>query len=134
MARLKKDKRFEKLLATRQGFDTITAGDIGRMRENDENIAQFLLTDEEGDEVNLTGTNTETFKNKKLLINFGENKSLNASIGLGDILPYTVKKVEITDKNGKTTVGTLGSKDSRKGRRDRVGYYDDNGVYIAIYA
>jgi hypothetical protein len=41
--------------------------------------------------------------------------------------------VEITDKNGKITTGTLGSKDSRKGRPDRVGYYDENGIYIAIY-
>jgi hypothetical protein len=133
-AQLKKDKRFEKLFANKKGFDTITAGDIGRLRENGENIAKFLLTDDQGDEIDLTSANAGTLKNKKLLINFGDNKSLNASIGLGDILPYEVKKVEITDKNGKVTTGTLGSKDSRKGRRDRVGYYDENGVYIAIYS
>ncbi len=133
-AQLKKDKRFEKLLANKKGFDSITAGDIGRLRENGENIAKFLLTDDQGDEIDLTSANAETLKNKKLLINFGDNRSLNASIGLGDILPYEVKRVEITDKNGKVTTGTLGSKDSRKGRRDRVGYYnDENGSYMAIY-
>jgi hypothetical protein len=47
--------------------------------------------------VALDGTNIEQYKNKKLLVNFGSNKSINASIGLGDILPYEVKKVEITD-------------------------------------
>jgi hypothetical protein len=70
MAQLKKDKNFGKLLANKKGFDTITASDIGRLRENGENIAKFLLTDDQGDEVNLTSTNTETLKNKKLLINF----------------------------------------------------------------
>lgn len=121
------------MLKNKNGFDTITAGDIGRLRENGENIAKFLLTDDQGDIVELDNKNIETFRNKTLLINFGDNRSINASIGLGDILPYEVKKVEITDKYGKITIGTLGSKDSRKGRRDRVGYYDENGVYIAIY-
>lgn len=31
-------------------------------------------------------------------------------------------------------VGTLGSQDSRKGRRERIGYYDENGKYIAVYS
>jgi hypothetical protein len=55
----------------------------------------------------LDSSNAEQYKNKILLVNFGTNKSINASIGLGDILPYEVRKVEITDKNGRKTIGTL---------------------------
>lgn len=58
-------------------------------------------------------------------MNFGANKNINASIGLGDILPYEVKKVEVTKPNGEKIIGTLGSNDSRAGRRERVGYYDE---------
>ncbi len=41
--------------------------------------------------------------------------------------------MEVTDPNGKKTIGTLGNTDSRKGRRERVGYYDERGRYIPVY-
>lgn len=41
------DKKHEKLLAHAKSFDDIRAGDILRMRASGENIANFLLTDEE---------------------------------------------------------------------------------------
>ena len=132
-AQLKKNPKLEKLLAKKESFDSITTSDIGRIREYGENIANFLLTDTDGEDINLTNSTVESYKNKPLLINFWNNQSLKASTGLGDILPYEVKKVEVTKTDGSKTIGTLGSHDSRKWRRDRVGYYDENGIYIAVY-
>ncbi|NRH20449.1 transglycosylase SLT domain-containing protein [Candidatus Gracilibacteria bacterium] len=132
-AELKNNKKFEKLLSHASSFDGIRAGDVLKMRASGENIANFLLTNDEGNEIDLTNTNADSFKNKSLLVNFGANKNINASIGLGDILPYEVKKVEVTKPNGEKIIGTLGSNDSRAGRRERVGYYDEKGKYIAIY-
>lgn len=134
-AELKNNKNYEKLLGHAKSFDDIRAGDILRMRSSGENIAKYLLTDEEWDEVSIESSNIEQYKNKKLLVNFGNNKSINASIGLGDILPYEAKKVEVTKPNWEIAIGVLWSDDSRKWRRERVGYYDEStGKYIAIYS
>jgi hypothetical protein len=84
------------------------------MRSAGENISNFLLTDTDGDEINLNPSNAESLKNKPLLVNFGDNRSMNASIGLGDILPDEVKRVEVINKNGTKSIGTLGTHDSRK--------------------
>lgn len=133
-AEFKNNKKYEKFLGHAKSFDDVRAGDILRMRASGENIAKYLLTDEEWDEVNLDASNIDQHKNKKLLVNFGINKSINASIGLGDILPYEAKKVEITKPNWEVVIGILWSEDSRKWRRERVGYYDEKtGKYIAIY-
>ena len=132
-AELKNNKKFDKLLSHASSFDSIRAGDVLKMRASGENIANFLLTNDEWNEIDLTSTNIDSFKNKSLLVNFGTNKNINASIGLGDILPYEVRKVEVTKPNGEKIIGTLGSNDSRAGRRERVGYYDEKWKYIAIY-
>lgn len=133
-AELKNNQKYEKLLGHAKSFDDIRAGDVLRMRTSGENIARYLLTDEEWDEVNLDSSNIDQHKNKKLLVNFGNNKSINASIGLGDILPYEAKRVEVTKPNWEVVIGILWSEDSRKWRRERVGYYDEStGKYIAIY-
>lgn len=130
-AELKNNKKFEKLLSHASSFDDVRAGDILRMRANGENIANFLLTNEEWNEINLTNTNSDSFKNTSLLINFGNNKSINASIGLGDILPYEVTKVEVTKPNGEKVTGELWYGNGKW--RTRMGYYGENGKYIPIY-
>ncbi len=132
-AELKNNNKFGKLLSHTSSFDGIRAGDILKMRADGENIANFLLTNDEGNEIHLTNTNADSFKNKSLLVNFWKNRYINASVGLGDILPYEVKKIEITKTNGETVIGTLGSNDSRTGRRERIGYYDEKWRYLAIY-
>lgn len=53
-------------------------------------------------------------------------------IGAGDLLPPSIKKVKITDLNGKTRIGTRDIRD-RDNVKARVGYYDENG-YIPIFA
>lgn len=69
-AQLKKNPKLEKLLAKKESFDSITTSDIGRIREYGENIANFLLTDTDGEDINLTNSTVESYKNKPLLINF----------------------------------------------------------------
>jgi hypothetical protein len=133
-AELKNNKKLERILANAQSFDGIKAGDILQLKKQGVNIANFLLSDEDGDEIDFQKNSIDTFKNKKLLINFWENKSINNQIGLWDILPYEVRKIEITKPDGTKVIGTLGTIDSRKGRKERVWYYDQNGVYIAIYS
>jgi hypothetical protein len=133
-AELKNNKKFEKLLSNAQSFDTIKAGDILRMREKWVSIANFLLSDEDGDEIDFQKNPVDTLKNKKLLLNFWDNKSINNQIGLWDIFSYDVKKVEVTKPDGTKVVGILGTSDSRKWRKERVWYYDQNGVYIAVYS
>lgn len=129
-AGFKNNKEFEKLLSHAASFDNIRAGDILKMKERKENIANFLLTNDEWNEIDLTSTNAESFKNKPLLINFGNNRSINASIGLGDILPYEVKEVEITKPNGEKIIGKLWYGNGKW--RTRMWYYA-GGKYIPIY-
>ncbi|MBP9812188.1 transglycosylase SLT domain-containing protein [Candidatus Gracilibacteria bacterium] len=132
-AELKNNAKYEKILRNAKSFDEVKAGDVLRLKSYGENIGNYLLTLEDGDTVDLTKGVSE-FIGKKILINFGSNKSINASIGLGDLLPYEAKKVQITKPNGEIVNGTLGTADSRKGRKERVGYYDENGKYIAVYS
>lgn len=77
---IKNNKSFENILQKVENFNSIKAGDILRIKKHGENIANFLLTNEEGDEIDLTNSNAETFRNKTLLVNFGKNRSINASI------------------------------------------------------
>ncbi len=130
-AELKNKKEYEKVLAHAKSFDEIRAGDVLRMKWKWENIAKFLLTNEKWDEINLENTNTQSFLQQTLFVNFWVNKSINANIGLGDIIPHNVRKVEVSGKKG-VQIGTLLAVDP-KTKRERVGYYTESGEYIAVY-
>lgn len=78
-AEFKNKNEYEKLLAHAKSFDEIRAGDILRMRASGANISNFLLTNKEGDEIDLN-KNIEALKNQDIFANFGENRSLNANI------------------------------------------------------
>lgn len=130
-AEFKNNKEYEKILRHAKNFDEIRAGDILRMKWKGENIAKFLLTNEKWDEINLDNKSAQSFIQETLLVNFWVNSSINASIGLGDIIPHNIRKVEVSGKKG-VQVGTLLSVDP-KTKRERVGYYTETGEYIAVY-
>ena len=60
-------------------------------------------------------------ENDEFVVNFGGNMSLAQKTGAGDILPATVRQVEI---NGVK---------AERGNNPRPGYYDADGRYIPIY-
>ena len=88
--KLKENKKFEKLLANSAGFDSLRAWEVLRMRNAGEDISKLLLTDEDGEEVSFS-QNIETYKNKTLLVNFGDKNNSSILIIDGNIEKDDIK-------------------------------------------
>jgi hypothetical protein len=61
------------------------------------------------------------------LIDFGSNADANQRVGAGDIVPAYVNVIRVIDTNGNVRIGR------RCINGSRVGYYDENNRYIAIF-
>jgi hypothetical protein len=83
----------QKILEKREGFDTLKASDILYLKHTGSDLAPLLLTDAVDP---LTVVRSGSLKiGQNLTVNYGENKALHVSIGLGDILPANVTRVKI---------------------------------------
>ncbi|MFA5820800.1 MAG: hypothetical protein WC873_01715 [Candidatus Gracilibacteria bacterium] len=74
-------------------------------------------------------------KDKTLYADFRGNERAYWNIGAGDMLPITVRKIKVTDDKGNIREGVRYPtfQDGNVTRRDRVGYYDDDG-YIPVFS
>lgn len=63
----------------------------------------------------------------EILIDFGSNADANQRVGAGDIVPAYVNVIRVIDTNGNVRIGR------RCINGSRVGYYDENNRYIAIF-
>jgi hypothetical protein len=61
-------------------------------------LAKFLLVAEKDPSSSPQRENIK--KDDTFIVNFGENKNLNAIIGAGDILPATVSQIKINGVEG----------------------------------
>lgn len=99
--------------------DTVRASDILFLKKTWADLAKLLL-------VKKWDTNKEVSRDKieerdEFITNFWDNQNINHIIGAGDILPVTIREIEV---NGK--------KWYRKSS-PRPGYYTENGKYLPIY-
>lgn len=78
-------------------------------------------------------TQGEDGSGKYLEINLHGKSKYESNIGAGHICPPSWQKVKIVDKNGKSKIGTrkIPGIDDVDGHK--IGYYDKNGEYLAVY-
>ncbi|MDP2104076.1 MAG: hypothetical protein Q8K26_04100, partial [Candidatus Gracilibacteria bacterium] len=109
----------KKIIEKRGSLEELKASDALFLKKKGVDLANlFLVTD-----TNPTGSvSRDTLKETdSFIVNFGENKSVNAVIGAGDILPPTVSRARINGVEGE-----------RK-HFPRPGYYDAKGKYLPIF-
>jgi hypothetical protein len=83
----------QKILEKREGFNALKASDILYLKQKGSDLAPLLLADTLNP---LAVVRSEGLKiGQNLTVNYGENKALHNSIGLGDILPLSVTRVRI---------------------------------------
>jgi hypothetical protein len=63
----------------------------------------------------------------KVKIELNNTDKLKYNLGAGDLLPPSVKTIEVTDLGGNTRQGARQTIDSR------TGYYDEQGAYVQIF-
>lgn len=105
-------------ILTGKNTDTYLASDLLSLRKRGIDITALTLVDKAK---NIATGAADLTAGKVLTVNFGDNPHLARRIGAGDILPPTIRKVEI---NGIEAV---------RGNHPRPGYYDSNGKYQPIY-
>jgi len=117
----------KKIVDKKDSFEQLRASDILSLKKNGVDLANLLLVPEN----NPTGSvSRDAIKEKdSFIVNFGENASINAITGAGDILPPTVSQVKIT--SAKYPNGIV----AERRNSQRPGYYNDTckPPYIAIY-
>lgn len=105
-------------ILTGKNTDTYLASDLLSLRKRGIDITALTLVDKAK---NIATGAADLTAGKVLTVNFGDNPHLARRIGAGDILPPTIRKVEI---NGV---------EAMRGNTPRPGYYDRNGKYQPIY-
>lgn len=105
-------------ILTGKNTDTYLASDLLSLRKRGIDITALTLVDKAK---NIATGAADLTAGKVLTVNFGDNPHLARRIGAGDILPLTVRKVNI---NGV---------EAMRGNTPRPGYYDRNGKYQPIY-
>jgi len=109
----------KKIIEKRSSLEELKASDALFLKKKGVDLANlFLVTD-----TNPTSSvSRDAIKEKdNFIVNFWENKNINAVIGAGDILPPTVSRVRINGVEGE-----------RK-HFPRPGYYDAKGKYLPIF-
>lgn len=109
----------KKIIEKRGSLEELRASDALFLKKKWVDLANlFLVTD-----TNPTGSVLrDTIKEKdSFVVNFWENKNINAVIGAGDILPPTVSHVRINGVEGERKY------------HPRPGYYDAKGKYLPIF-
>ena len=98
--------------------DTYRNIDLLTLKSKGIDVAPLTLVYKNKPDIVSTEKMTE---NDEFVVNFGGNMSLAQKTGAGDILPATVRQVEI---NGVK---------AERGNNPRPGYYDTSGRYVPIY-
>ena len=88
----------QEILKQHTGLEMVRASDILMLKKSGADLVKLLLVPEKDSSALVS---RDTLKEKdSFIVNFGENKSINAVTGAGDILPPTVCQVKITTTKG----------------------------------
>lgn len=126
-------------------YQSLSRGDMLLLQKRGIDVRKILLAHDSSIDESLgdTSISNESFQpGSRLVVNFWKNASLNKRMGIGDILPPTVKEITVIPNNSQET-----QRYSHKERVPRTGvfsltprpgYYDagtnpSNKTYIPVY-
>ena len=119
---MKKDVK--EVLKNRNGYDSLKPSDVLLLRKKWVDIAPLLLYDPSRPDASITSDSLKAWQT--LTVNFWWSKSIDETIGIGDIFPSRIRSIEITDLHNQKTIWSWKP-------LPRPWYYTDTDKYIRIF-